>query len=129
MARKGSNKKRCERYKLSGHREINKKLKAERAEARKAHFAKRKENGKAYTYKKGSAEEKLRVAAESGAALPYNAYLGQWISNWKSNQARHTEVSRFKSAMRKVQNVVNKLEMEEKLAAAEAKKMKRKGTK
>ena len=129
MARKGSNKKRCEQYRLSGHREINKKLKTERAEARKAHFAKRKEEGKNYTYKKGSAEEKLRMAAESGVALPYNAFLGQWISNWNSNQARHTEVSKFKSAMRKVQNEVNKIEMEEKMAAAEAKKLNRRGKK
>lgn len=46
MAKNGKNKKRCEKYRNSGHKEINKKLRQERHQKRLAFFAKRRADGK-----------------------------------------------------------------------------------
>ena len=51
MAKKdGRMKKWCEDYRRSGKRQINKDLRAKKHLARLEHFAKRKEEGKTYTY-------------------------------------------------------------------------------
>lgn len=50
MSRIGKNKRRCDKYKNSGHHEINKHLKQERHEKRMTRFAKRKADGKSYVY-------------------------------------------------------------------------------
>ena len=51
MAKKdGRMKKKCEEYRRSGRKEINKDLRAKKHLARVEHFAKRKEEGKSYTY-------------------------------------------------------------------------------
>lgn len=115
MAKIGKNKKRCEKYKLSGHREINKQRKQEKAKARVEHFAARAEAGKKYVYNSDKAKEKLNAFAEGAITdLNYNANLGTWISNYKSNQAKHTEVARWKSHMRKLNNDLARLAAEEK---------------
>lgn len=45
-------KKQCEKYKAEGRREQNKRIKQQKHEERMAKFAKRREDGKTYTYKK-----------------------------------------------------------------------------
>ena len=51
MAKKeGRMKKKCEDYRRSGRREINKDLRAKKHLARVEHFAKRREEGKTYSY-------------------------------------------------------------------------------
>ena len=50
MARKGGNKKRCERYKSLGRLLINKKAKQEKHKKRMEKFAKKHEDGTAYEY-------------------------------------------------------------------------------
>lgn len=110
MAKKiGRNKKSCEKYKLSGHREENKATKQKKHEARMARFAKRKEDGKNYVWKKGHAEEKLK----SGENVNFDPVRG-WVSNYGSNRAKHTEVSRWKSVMDRVDYEVAKQVAEEK---------------
>ena len=46
MAKIGKNKKRCEKYRNSGHKEINKTLRQERHKKRQAYFMKRRSDGK-----------------------------------------------------------------------------------
>lgn len=106
MARKGGKKKACERYKLSGRREINKKIKQERAERKKEYFAKRKEKAK-----ENSSIEKLFEIPRQDMGANYN-----------SNKARHTTYARQTSVMRKLQNELNRIAAEEKAAEAEKKK-------
>lgn len=50
MAKSGGNKKRCEKYKLSGRKEINKARKQERHQRRLEKFRRRREEGKCYQY-------------------------------------------------------------------------------
>lgn len=52
MAKVGKMKKKCERYKLSGSKSINKAEKQKRHLRRLERFAQRKEEGKSYTYVK-----------------------------------------------------------------------------
>ena len=49
-SKNGRMKKKCEDYRRSGRREINKDLRAKKHLARIEHFAKRREEGKAYEY-------------------------------------------------------------------------------
>ena len=118
MSKIGKNKKRCEQYKLSGHKEINKKLKQEKAAARAAHFAKRAEEGKTYTYD----AKRTAVKLESGDRKNYNASLGIWESNFGSNRAAHTEMSRWRSTMRKLDNKLAQIAAEEKEKETKTKK-------
>ena len=64
MAKKdGRMKAKCESYRRSGRREINKDLKAKKHLARIEHFAKRREEGKTYSYvpcDKSDKEEKRK---------------------------------------------------------------------
>ena len=46
----GRNKKACEKYRQSGRKALNKIAKQERAKKREERFAKRREEGKKYTY-------------------------------------------------------------------------------
>lgn len=105
MANKiGRNKKKCEKYRNSGRREENKKLRQERNVKRIERFVKRQENGKTYTYRNGHAKEKLDMGQDDN----YIACLDRWKSNHGSGRAMHTDVSKWKSIMRKVTNDVNK---------------------
>ena len=58
MARRGGNKKRCEKYKQRGAKEINKKLRQEKHEKRLAKFAERKAERKETTQPKPKKESK-----------------------------------------------------------------------
>lgn len=79
MARKGGNKKACEKYKMRGALAVNKKAKAERHKKLMERFAKRREEGKAYEYspnpcKKGTRgyrnEARKRACKNIGHDLP-----------------------------------------------------------
>ena len=105
----GRNKKWCEKYKQTGQKARNKALKAERAERLTAHFAKRREEGKAYEWKpnpydkNGSRRERKRWYAESRARAAKNV-------------DHRDDVSKWKSIMRKVQNELDREEIERKKA-------------
>ena len=56
----GKHKEWCKNYKASGQREVNKVKKQERHEKHLAYFAKRREEGKTYTYQKNPYEKDSR---------------------------------------------------------------------
>lgn len=115
MANKiGRNKKWCEKYKQTGRREENKRIKQERHKKRMERFAKRKEAGISYEYKKGNVLAKLKEAEKNGTDINFDFFKGKWISNYKSNRSMHTHCARMKSVFRKLQNEVNKIEQERK---------------
>lgn len=124
MANKiGRNKKKCERYRMSGHREMNKKLAQERAQKVTEHFAARKEAGKCYEYsKQHSAEKVAKYLDEHDISKKYydanKEILDKKIfgSNKNSSKPAHTYHSRMKSVMRKLQN-----DLDAKTAAIKAK--------
>ena len=124
MANKiGRNKKVCEQYKKSGHREINKQIKQDRNQKRIARFAKRKSSGISYadTHTKEKTEAKISEYCEkNGISSKYfnenkDSILKHIFEpNQGSNQAKHTEISRHRSIMRKLDNEVSAKKMEEK---------------
>lgn len=57
----GKHKEWCKNYKASGQREVNKVKKQERHEKHLAYFAKRREEGKTYTYQKNPYEKDSRA--------------------------------------------------------------------
>ncbi len=124
MANKiGRNKKKCERYRTSGHREANKKLAQERAQARTEHFAARKEAGKCYEYSKQHSAEKVEKYLEENEISKKYYEANKEImdkkifgSNKNSSKPAHTYHSRMKSVMRKLQN-----DLDAKTAAIKAK--------
>ncbi len=95
MAKPGGNKKRCEKYKNSGRREENKRLRQIREQKRRDRFAKRREEGKACEYEpnpyeKGTAEYNREASARSTKNVPHKG-----------------EFQLRKSRMRKLQNEIN----------------------
>lgn len=124
MANKiGRNKKVCEQYKKSGHREINKQMKQERNKKRIARFESRKAAGKSYadTHTKENTAAKIEeYCDEHGFSKKYfednKEIMMQRIfkPNKGSNQARHTEVSWWRSIMRKLDNELTAKKIEEK---------------
>lgn len=104
MARKGGNKKGCETYKQLGHKQINKAKKAERHKKRMERFAQRKENGVSYKYDKNK-KPKTRE------------------SNVGSNQGRHTDIAKWVSIKRKLNDYM--AELDRKIAESEARKKKK----
>lgn len=120
MANKiGSNKKACEKYRNSGHKEENKVAKQKRHEKKMARFAKRKEEGKAYVYRAGHAQEKLKADRRR---KDYNPVLGVWVTNASSKCAKHTEYNKWKSIMAKLDYQLNKQKAAEKAAKKAVKK-------
>lgn len=119
MANKiGSNKKSCEKYRNSGHREENKAAKQKRHEKRMTRFAKRKEEGKTYVYRAGHASEKLKL---DRGRKDYNPILGVWMSNIGSNQLKHTEFNKWKKVMAQLNYQMNKQRAAEKAAQRSSK--------
>ena len=113
MSKPGANKKKYDKYKSSGTREKNKKLKAERHEKRMAKFARRKEEGKSYEYDAEKAKQKL---IDRGYA-PDSKYFKdnkEWIL-WKefSNDTKDN-MSKLKSHMKKCDNLLKKREADAK---------------
>lgn len=111
----GRNKKWCEKYKQTGQRERNKSIKAERNQRRIAYFMKRREEGKAYEYQPnpfdpdGSRREKKKYYAERRARA-------------EKNVDRRDSVSKWRSIMRKTQNIVDAEEEARKKAMEEKRK-------
>lgn len=129
MANKiGRNKKSCEKYKNSGHRAINKQLKQERHKKRMERFAKRKEEGKDYATNHSHNDTLEKINAEYDTKSAYfkenSEILLQRLfkPNRGSDQAKHTEVSRWKSLMRKVDNELSTKKAEEKVRSGNKKK-------
>lgn len=122
MARKGENKKRCEKYRLSGHLDSNKRLRAKRHEKRMARFAKRKEEGKTYTYNRAKTNEKINEVFGNGFTekkfcQENRAEISRelFTSNRDSGKAKHTHYAKYTSAMRKLQNWIDAEKNAEKL--------------
>ena len=101
MAKKdGRMKAKCEAYRRSGRREINKDLRAKRHLARVEHFAKRKEEGKTYEYKppKNKEEVKQRALKNVSKKLP----IQRWTSLFaKADYQLEQEELRNKEKKRK----------------------------
>ena len=103
MARPGNNKKSCEKYSREGRLEKNKKLRQERDEKRKAKFAKRREEGKAYEYKPNPYKEGT------------NEYNRETLQRFDKTQNKKTEFQRWRSIFAKLDN---EIELEKKAAKA-----------
>ena len=116
MARKGANKKRCEKYKMSGHKEENKKLRQLRHQKRMDRFAKRREEGKVYQYSKERTNTKIDEYYGDGFsnkkffkekredAIKFGPSGNIFAPNKNSNRAMHTPLARWTSAWRKLNN-------------------------
>ena len=105
MAKPGGNKKRCEKYAKSGHKELNKKLRQERDKKLKAKFAKRREEGKAYEYK----------------PIPYEKDTPEYnkeakLRKSKTEEYHKTEFQRWKSIFTKLDNEIEREKRAEKFA-------------
>lgn len=78
----GKHKEWCKNYKASGQREVNKVKKQERHEKQLAYFAKRREEGKTYTYQKNPYEKDSRAWLTERAKRADKTYKD-------SNEYRH----------------------------------------
>ncbi len=97
MANKvGRNKKVCDKYKASGTREANKRIKQARHEKRMARFAKRKEEGKTYTYEPNPYEKDSK------------AYLKEAYDRSLKNVDHRLPLAKMTSLIRKVEDQINK---------------------
>ena len=105
MAKPGGNKKRCEKYSKSGHRELNKKLRQQRDEKRKAKFVARRAEGKAYEYKPNPYEE---------GTNEYNKEAK--LRKSKTEEYHKTEYQRWKSIFTKLDNEIEREKKAEKFA-------------
>ena len=107
-----NHKARCERYKQSGRRIINKQKKAERHKKRMEKFAKRREEGKTYQY----------------TPIPYKEGTKEYIEEKRNraskNVSHSTPTSIYDSVMRKLDNRLAK--EREALKVEEIKKNKKK---
>lgn len=121
MARKGGNKKRCERYRLSGHREENKRRKQAKAQKRMEKFAARKESGNTYEERRKKKIQMILSTYNIDMAT-YKKYKDMYINKAiadglipapnKSGKARDTEFSRWRGIERKLNDEVAKKKME-----------------
>ena len=121
MARKGGNKKRCERYRLSGHREENKRRKQAKAQKRMEKFAAKKESGNTYEERRKKKIQMILSTYNIDMAT-YKKYKDMYINKAiadglipapnKSGKARDTEFSRWKGIERKLNDEVAKKKME-----------------
>ena len=104
MARPGKNKKRCEKYKMSGAREKNKILKQERAKRVAEKFKKRREEGRTYKY-------------EPNPYKPGTLDYEREASYRAGKNGKNLPLARDTSIMRKLQNKINEeIAAEKKLA-------------
>ena len=110
MAKPGKNKPQCEKYRKSGHREENKRLRKLRHEKRMAKFAKRRADGKAYEYKPNPYKE---------GTVEYNRENA--VRHDKCVNKRKTPYQRLRSFFDKLNNEISKAE---KAAKREAERIK-----
>lgn len=104
MAKIGKNKKACEKYRQSGRKALNKIAKKECAKKREEYFAKRREEGKTYTYKPIPFEEGTRE------------YWKERHKRAAKNVDHRTEYQRIKSLTAKLDNEIKAREAERKAA-------------
>lgn len=110
MAKIGKNKKACEKYKQSGRKAFNKIAKQERAKKREERFAKRREEGKAYTYEPNFFKEGTRE------------YWKEKYKREAKNVDHRTEYQRIKSLTSKLNNEIRAKEAERKATENKNKK-------
>lgn len=103
-SKNGRNKKACDKYRQLGRKQINKDLKAKKHEARMAHFAKRKEEGKSYVYEPPKSKGERRRRA-------------------KKNVDRRLPIAKLDSIFRKLDNEIARLKLEEKNKEKRGKKI------
>lgn len=102
----------CENYRRSGRREINKAEKQKKHLARIEHFALRKEEGKSYKYVPPTSIEERRNRAKKNVdrRIPI-AQLDSWFGklNYELNQAKlkAKEIAMRKKNSNKIKRVVN----------------------
>lgn len=116
MARKGGNKKSCDKYKTSGHYEENKRRKQEKIAKKLAKFAKRREEGTAYKYDKEKTNAKIikelglreDIKPEKLQKIKENdpRVKAMFAPNRDSKRAKHTPCSRRKSWFAKLDNIL-----------------------
>jgi len=101
MARIGHNKKRCEKYKLSGARERNKQIKQERHKKRMERFAKRREEGKAYVYDKDKPAS-LKTEPGDGGKTEFQKWRSEMAKlDYEMKKADQEEKQKIWSASKK----------------------------
>lgn len=104
----------CKNYKSRGQREINKAIKQKRHEKRVAQFAKRKEEGKTYSYQKN----------------PYEEGTYQWgLEHIKREEKVHKEPNEYKRYARVFGRLDRDMRVIEEAARQEEIKQKRSGKK
>ena len=124
MSKPGAHKKKYDAYKNSGRKEINKKERAAKNQRRIDRFAKRKEEGKTYEYSKERSTAKVMDAY--GKAFEQMENKDQLLhdlfkANQGSNRGAHTDLARWTSGMRKLDNELAKIKADAKKEAEKAK--------
>lgn len=109
MAKIGKNKKACEKYRQSGRKALNKIAKQERAKKREEYFAKRRGEGKAYTYKPIPFKEGTKE------------YWEEKHKRATKNVDHRTEYQRIRSLASKLDNEIRTREAERKVAENKSK--------
>lgn len=112
----GRNKKSCEKYRLSGRREENKRLKQERDKKRRERFEKRREEGKAYKPNKEKTISKIKAAYDTKSEYFHDneelLLRELFAANKGSNRSKHTHFSRWRSINSKLDREVANRKME-----------------
>lgn len=124
MSKPGAHKKKYDAYKNSGRKEINKKERAAKNQRRIDRFAKRKEEGKAYEYSKDHSAAKLKEAyGNRFDDVPNKDDLVHDLfkANQGSNRGTRTDLARWTSGMRKLDNELAKIKADAKKEAEKAK--------
>lgn len=121
MAKIGKNKKRCEKYRTSGHKQINKQKRQDKHTAKLQRFAEKKANSTGYVYSKDHATEKFNDAyKQTHVGGKYEGFTKQDVrsivfgSNVNSGRSKHTPYAKKTSIMRKLDNFLNKVAAAEK---------------
>lgn len=107
MSKIGRDKKKCEKYKQSGHRETNKQLKKERNEKRIAKFAKRRAEGKAYADNNDGSGTK---ECSSGPNTFEKSIITERANDHRLSYARWTSIIRkLNNELLKKENEIKKM--------------------
>lgn len=113
MSKPGKHKYKYDKYKNSGHKELNKQLRADRHAKRLAHFEERKEAGKSYKYDPEKTKQKILDAGYN----PNSKYFKDNEVEIRAklfNSDHRSDLSKLTSTMRKLQNELDKKKLEDK---------------
>lgn len=105
----GRMKKKCEKYKNTGKRAINKDVKKKREEKRQERFKLRREEGKAYEYEPNPYDQHSKSRAER------RKFYAERRRRAEKNASKRLPLAHETSMMRKLQNMLDKEKKERKL--------------